>query len=126
MKPKNVDIVLFLNKNLPLVTHYQLFLRMRTVKVLIHYSIPTILIPKLLGIVSKFKFLVSPIATGDYCFIHYTSLSMASRVCRLYSDLVEAKRATNLFSAVGMQNNWVSRITSLLDVIVSRDYGKLQ
>ena len=80
MKPKNVDIVLFLNKNLPLVTHYQLFLRMRTVKVLIHYSIPTILIPKLLGIVSKFKFLVSPITTGDYCFIHYTSLSMASRV----------------------------------------------
>ena len=50
-------------------------------------------------------------------------LSMASRVCWLCSDLVEVKRATNLFSAVGMQNNWVSRITSLLDVIVSRDHG---
>ena len=35
---------------------------------------------------------------------------------------MEAKIA-NLFSAVGMQNNWVSRITSLLDVIVSRDHG---
>ena len=46
---------------------------------------------------------------------------MASRVCRLCSDLVEAKRATNLFSVVGMQNNWVPRITFLLDVIVSRD-----
>ena len=51
------------------------------------------------------------------------NLTMASRVCRLCSDLVEAKRATNLFSAVGMQNNWVSRITSLLDVIISRDHG---
>ena len=48
---------------------------------------------------------------------------MASRVCRLCSDLVETKRATNLFSAVRMQNNWVSRITSLLDVIISRDHG---
>ena len=48
---------------------------------------------------------------------------MASRVCRLCSDLVEAKRATNLFSAVVMQNNWVSRITSLLNVIFSRDHG---
>ena len=48
---------------------------------------------------------------------------MASRVCRLCSDVMEAKRATNLFSAVGMQNNWVSRITALLDVVVSRDDG---
>ena len=48
---------------------------------------------------------------------------MASQVCQLCSDLVEAKRATNLSSAVGMQNDWVSRITSLLDVIVSRDHG---
>ena len=48
---------------------------------------------------------------------------MVSPVCRLFSDLVEAKRATNLFSAVGMQNNWVSRITALLDVIVPKDNG---
>ena len=48
---------------------------------------------------------------------------MASRVRWLCSDLVEAKKATNMFSGVGMQNNWVSRITSLLDIIVSRDYG---
>ena len=46
---------------------------------------------------------------------------MATQVCRLCSDLdhlVEAKIATNLF-----KNNWVSRITFLLDVIVSRDDG---
>ena len=45
--------------------------------------------------------------------IHYTSLSMASRVCQLCIDLVGAKRATNLFGAVGMQNNWGLRITVL-------------
>ena len=46
---------------------------------------------------------------------------MATQVCRLCSDfdhLVEAKIATNLF-----KNNWVSRMTFLLDVIVSRDDG---
>ena len=48
---------------------------------------------------------------------------MATRVCWLCSDLVEAKRATNLFGAVGMQNNWISQITSLLDVIISRDHS---
>ena len=45
---------------------------------------------------------------------------MASRVCQLCRDLVEAERAINLFSAV---RNWGSQITALLDVIVSRDDG---
>ena len=51
---------------------------------------------------------------------------MVSRVCCLCRDLVEAKRATNLFSAVGMQNNWV-RITSqitLLKVAITNNWGK--
>ena len=32
-------------------------------------------------------------------------LSVASRVCQLRRDLVEAKRVTNLFSAAGIQNH---------------------
>ena len=55
-----------------------------------------------------------------YLWFHslHEFLSMATQVCWLCSDLVEAKIVTNLF-----KNNWVSRITFLLDVIVSRDDG---
>ena len=52
----------------------------------------------------------------------YTSLSMASRVYRLCRDFVEAKRATNMFSAVavGMQNNWGTR-TTVLQVAITNN-----
>ena len=53
-------------------------------------------------------------------FILMTFYSLHEFVSYAEIYLVEAERATNLFSAVGMWNNWGSWITALLDVIVSR------
>ena len=49
--------------------------------------------------------------------------SSSTRVCRLCRDLVASNRAASLFSVTGIQQQWASRIESLLGIPVSNRDG---
>ena len=51
------------------------------------------------------------------------ALCSSTRSCRLCQDLVASNRAVSLYSATGIQQQWASRIESLLDVPVSNHHG---
>ena len=58
------------------------------------------------------------------CLLDLTMASSnCSRVCRLCRKLVESKRAVSLFTTTGIQQQWASRIQTLLSIPVSTTDG---
>ena len=48
---------------------------------------------------------------------------MATRVCHLCQGMVTIETSVTLFSSIGVQQEWVYRICTLLEVPVARDDG---
>ena len=50
-------------------------------------------------------------------------MAATTRVCRLCNVATTTKRSINLFSSSGIQHQWSSRISSLLEISIDRNDG---